>query len=86
MHAHSMQHRCTILVTMDKEAEAVLLENAYIKLTEGRYRQDASKNDKRSIRRKANTLVVQDGVLFYKKKYGKKVCFVDKLVLGSLMN
>lgn len=61
---------------MEEEAEAVLVEKAYIKLTEGRYPEGASKNDKRSIRRKANTLAVQDGALYYKKKDGKKVSCV----------
>ncbi len=58
---------------MEEEAEIVPVEKAYIKLTEGRYPQDASKDDKHSIRRKANTLVVQDGM---------KVCFVDELMMN----
>ena len=58
---------------MDEEGELDIIEKAFIKLTEDRYPENANKNDKRVIRRKAATLDVVDGVLHYKKKGGKKV-------------
>ena len=58
----------------DDDHEVQLIEKAYIKITQGTYPEGASKNEKRVIRRKADTLVVVDGVLHYKKKDGSKVC------------
>ena len=56
-------------------AEAVLIEKAYIKLTENRYPEGATKAARKSIRKKAETLTVIDGVPYHQKKNGKKVGF-----------
>ena len=56
-------------------AEAVLIEKAYIKLTENRYPKGATKAARRSIRKKAETLTFIDGVPYHQKKNGKKVGF-----------
>ena len=58
---------------MEEETEVRLVEKAYIKLTENRYPEEATKDEKCSIRRKASKLLVEDGVLYFKKKDGKKV-------------
>ena len=64
---------------MEDELEAVLVENVYMKLTENKYPDGATNNEKRSIRRKASTLAVIDGLLYYKKRDGKKVRFIMNL-------
>ena len=61
------------LFVVEDDAEAVLVEKAYIRLVEGTYPTGATKNEKRSIRRKMTTLAVRNGVLFYKKKDGNMV-------------
>ena len=59
----------------EPEADNVkLVESAYIYLTKREYPLGCTKNEKRSIRRKAERLHVQDGILHYKKKNGSKVC------------
>ena len=63
-----------------EEAEACLIEKAYLKLTEDRYPEGSTKNERRSIRRKATTLAVEDGVLYYKKRDGKKVLVLNYYV------
>ena len=58
----------------DKEAaEIKLVENAFVYITEKRYPLECSKNEKLSIRRKAERLQVKDGDLLYKKKDGNEV-------------
>ena len=47
-----------------------VVEKAFIYLTKNRYSADCSKNDKHSIKRKAERLVAQNGQLFYKKRGG----------------
>ncbi len=54
------------------EAEVVLVEIAFLYLTEKRYPHQCMKNDKKSIRRKAERLAVRDGDLYYKQD-GKEV-------------
>ena len=61
------------LFAAEDDTEAVLVEKAYIQLVEGTYPTGATKNEKRSIRRKMTTLAVRNGVLFYKKKDGNMV-------------
>ena len=57
----------------DQEAEVALVEKAYCYLTNKTYPASCTKNDKRSIRRKSEKLVVKDGVLYFKKKDGSEV-------------
>ncbi len=57
--------------------ELKLIEKAYVKLTRGVYPEGATKNEKRVIRKKANTLDIIDGVLYYKKKDGKRVSIIQ---------
>ena len=60
----------------DEENDVVLVEKAYLYLTDGSYPEGATKNDKRSICRKAGRLNIRDGELYYKKRGGllHKVC------------
>ena len=51
----------------DAEASGDLLEKAYVYLTEGRYPDSCTGNDKRTIRRKAAKFAMRDGELLYKK-------------------
>ena len=44
----------------DEENDVVLVEKAYLYLTDGSYPEGATKNDKRSIRRKAGRLNIRD--------------------------
>jgi len=63
----------------DQEAEVALVEKAYLYLTRKTYPAGCTKNDKRSIRRKSEKLVLKDGVLYFKKKDGSEVRFVYSL-------
>ena len=56
-------------------AEIRLIEAACNYLLEKKYPDDASKNEKRIIRRKAEKIVVQNGEIYFKKKKGE-VCSV----------
>ena len=47
--------------TQDRDDEVALVEKAYFYLTEKRYPADCTKNEKRSIRRKSEKLVVKAG-------------------------
>ena len=68
---------CVFVGKMNVEGEEVkLIEQAFIKLTQGIYPEGSTKNEKRVIRKKASTLDVIDGVLHYKKKNGKRVSFL----------
>ena len=71
------------------EQDNDLLEKAYIYLTERRYPENSSSNDKRIIRRKAAKFNMRDGELFYKKRVlgfdGKKVEQKYTLVLFSIL-
>ena len=59
------------------QEEEDLVEKAYLYLTEHRYPDGCSKNEKRIIRRKTSKFLVRDGDLLYKKTVqgsnGKKV-------------
>ena len=50
------------------EAEADLLENVFIYLTEGRYQEEMSANQKRVIRKKAANFEIENGEMIFKKK------------------
>ena len=52
----------------DIQPEQQLLDDAVLYLQENRYRDDCTKNEKRSIRRKAKKFMLQDGDLLYTKK------------------
>ena len=56
------------LFVVEDDAEAVLVEKAYIRLVEGTYPTGATNNKKRSIRRKMTTLAVRNEVLFLQKR------------------
>ena len=58
----------------DEESDIVLVEKAYLYITKGTYPENATKNDKRSIRRKAERLRDRNGELYYKKRCGLEVC------------
>ena len=58
------------------------VERAYAYLTKGEYPEGATKNEKRSIRRKAEQLKEENGELYYKKRGGVEVSeFRDKMPL-----
>ena len=68
------------------EQEDDLIDKACAYLLESRYPEGCSSNAKRIIRRKAATLVVRGGEVFYKKarkdSAGKKVLFI---IAGGVM-
>ena len=64
------------------DAETELLQNAFVYLTDKKYPENCSKNEKRCIRKKAQTLVVKEGVLYYKKKSGDEVFFMPCMYLA----
>ena len=57
----------------DEQCEIALVEKAYLYLTKATYPEGTSKNEKRSIRRKAERLKEQNGELYYKKRGGVEV-------------
>ena len=62
------------LETPDEEqSDIVLVERAYLYLTKGTYPEGVTKNEKRSIRRKAERLKEENGELYYKKRGGEEV-------------
>ena len=68
----------------DEENDVVLVEKAYLYLTDGSYPEGATKNDKRSIRRKAGRLNIRDGELYYKKRGGVEVSTCASTMLNNL--
>ena len=55
----------------DVEARADLLESVYIYITEGKYQEGLSANQKRVIRKKAvNSRIVKEEMIFIKKRRG----------------
>lgn len=60
------------------DSDLKLVEHAFYYITEKKYPPECTKNDKRSIRRKAEKLNVVNGELFYKKKDGNEVTVVNK--------
>ena len=57
----------------DVEAGADLLESVYIYITEGKYQEGLSANQKRVIRKKAvNFRIVNGEMIFIKKRRGKE--------------
>ena len=65
-----------------EDTEVALVENAYAYLTEKKYPDGCSKNEKRTIRRKAEQMAVRDGVLYYKKKDDKEVTYIASYILA----
>ena len=57
----------------ETDSDLKLVEHAFLYLTDKTYPSECTKNEKRSIRRKADKLVIVSGELFYKKKDGKEV-------------
>ena len=57
----------------ETDSDLKLVEHAFLYLTDKTYPPECTKNEKRSIRRKADKLVIVSGELFYKKKDGKEV-------------
>lgn len=59
----------------DKETDSdlKLVENGFHYVTDKRYPPECTKNEKHSIRRKTEQLVVVNGDLFYRKKDGSEV-------------
>ena len=55
------------------KAEIQLLMNACRYLRYKTYPPDCSKNEKRSIRRKSERLLLQDGDILYRKRNGQEV-------------
>ena len=60
-------------VDQQTDSDLKLVEHAFYYITEKSYPPECTKNDKRSIRRKAEKLNVVNGELFYKKKDGNEV-------------
>ena len=60
-------------VDQQTDSDLKLVEHAFYYITEKSYPPECTKNDKRSIRRKAEKLNVVKGELFYKKKDGNEV-------------
>ena len=57
----------------DVEAGTDLLESVYIYITEGKYQEGLSANQKRVIRKKAvNFIIVNGEMIFIKKRRGKE--------------
>ena len=54
----------------DEEGDIVLVEKAYLYITKGNYPEGTTKNEKRSIRRKAERLTDRNGEIYYKKRGG----------------
>ena len=65
-------------------AELALVENAFVYLTKKTYPPGSSKNDKRTIRRKAERLTERDGEIFYKKRGGSTVSLLI-LAIGIIV-
>ena len=65
----------------DEENDVVLVEKAYLYLTDGSYPEGAIKNDKPSIRRKAGRLNIRHGELYYKKRGGVEVSTCETVLL-----
>ena len=57
----------------ETDSDLKLVENAYQYITDKTYPPGSTKNEKRSIRRKAEKLVVVKGELLYRKKDGNEV-------------
>ena len=57
----------------ETDSDLKLVEHAFLYLTDKTYPPGCTKNEKRSIRRKAEKLVIVSGELFYKKKDGNEV-------------
>ncbi len=57
----------------ETDSELNFIERAGYYLSTGEYPPNTSKNDKRTIRRKASKLCVEGGDVFYLQRGGKKV-------------
>ena len=58
----------------ETDSDLKLVEHAFVYLTDKIYPPGCTKNEKRSIRRKAEKLTIISGELYYKKKDGNEVC------------
>ena len=70
------------------ESDCVLVEKAVNYITKSSYSPNATKNEKRVIRKKAEKLSVKDGEVFYKKKGGKEAgqcMYYSSLILQTLL-
>ena len=67
---------------MEKD-EDLLMEDAILYVQKQRYREGLSKNEKRTIRRKATRFTLRNGELLYTKKDKMKVarCFIATATL-----
>ena len=58
----------------ETDSDLKLVEHAFVYLTDKIYPPGCTKNEKKSIRRKAEKLTIISGELYYKKKDGNEVC------------
>ena len=58
----------------ETDSDLKLVEHAFVYLTDKIYPPGCTKNEKRSIRHKAEKLTIISGELYYKKKDGNEVC------------
>ena len=66
--SHELQVESPHLETSDDEqSDIALVERAYLYLTKGAYPEGATKNEKRSIRRKTEPLKEENGELYYRR-------------------
>lgn len=70
---------------MDKDEDA-LMEDAILYLQKQRYRDGLSKNEKRTIRRKATRFTLRNGELLYTKKDNMKVSVLYSHSYSSSFN
>jgi hypothetical protein len=74
--AHEHGRNCAehkIEIEKESDSDLKLVESAYQYITDKTYPPGSTKNEKRSIRRKADKLVVVNGELLYRKKDGSEV-------------
>ena len=57
--------------------ELKLVADAVLYITKSEYPSDSTRNEKRSIRRKAEKLLVRDGEIFYRKRGGREVAIAS---------
>ena len=67
--------------------ELKLVADAVLYITKSEYPSDSTRNEKRSIRRKEEKLLVRDGEIFYRKRGGREVAIASYfwLVLKLLL-
>ena len=65
--------------------EEDLIQKAFVYLTDKTYPEGSTKNEKRCIRKKAEKIVVLNGVLHYKKKCGAQVCITLFFIYNNML-